>query len=73
MGHGLVGQAAAVGDQFAEAGAAEAVGLGEVPGRLGVGKGGQEFEPAAATLGVESLRYQSHEAETAYAVEIRQG
>jgi hypothetical protein len=52
-----VGQAPAVRDQFAEAGAAQSMRLGQVPGRFGVGQGGQEFQPAAATLGVESLRY----------------
>lgn len=66
-GEGLpsVGEAAAVGDQFADAGAAEAGWLGVLAGRFGVGEGGQELEPATATIRVESLRYVGHGAETA--------
>ncbi|GGQ44193.1 hypothetical protein GCM10010166_10880 [Couchioplanes caeruleus subsp. azureus] len=68
-----VDQAAAACDQFADAGAAEALGLGGLAGRLRVGQSGEELEPATATIRVESLRYVGHEAETAEPSGVRQG
>ncbi len=70
---GSVGVAAAVGDQLAEPGAAEALWLAVLAGGLRVRQGGQELEPATATIGVEPLRYVGHEAERAQRSDVRQG
>ncbi len=52
--------AATVRDQLAEPGAAQALRLAVRAGRLRIGQGGQQLEPATATIGVEPLRYVGH-------------
>jgi hypothetical protein len=65
--------AASVGDQFADAGTAETLGLSVLARGLGVGEGGEKFQPAAPAVGVKPLWGRGHAAEVAERDNIRQG
>ena len=65
--------AAAVRDQLAEPGAAQALRLTVLAGGLRIGQGGQKLQSATATIGVEPLRYVGHEPERAQRNDVRQG
>ena len=70
---GSVGVAAAIRDEFAEPGAAQALRLAVFAGGLRIGQGGQKLQSATATIGVQPLRYVGHEAERAEPRDVRQG
>ena len=70
---GSVGVAAAVGDQLAKPGAAQALRLAVLAGGFRIGQCGQKLKSATATIGVEPLRYVGHGAETAQPRDVRQG
>ncbi|GGL05420.1 hypothetical protein GCM10012284_44840 [Mangrovihabitans endophyticus] len=66
-------QSAAGGDQFAQPGAVQALRVTVLARRLGVRQSGEEFQPAAATIGVEPWRCGGHRREVADWREVRQG